>query len=259
MITANVIAGGLALFIVIASVFRSAPVTETSSSQTFTPLYSQGKVALQRWLKQSPQPLPHSTIVSTDGVQGVGNGDYIVSFLVESGNTLYKASLEINQSGQQYTLLANPSVAVSQSVIGAPAPSSSPWPGIAVGTTPPSASFNQAITGWANAFTSGSSSALSLTVGDPNSSVHFTPLSGIAQVVATTVSYAPMNKQNTVGIARVNLAITWDGEPTSSNPVANYTFDVLVDRPLSAAPVVVAWGPPGSGPSLVPYQNAVRN
>jgi hypothetical protein len=34
-------------------------------------------------------------------------------------------------------------------------------------------------------------------------------------------------------------------------------MDVLVERASTAAPVVVAWGPSGSGPMLRPYQNAV--
>jgi hypothetical protein len=69
---------------------------------------------------------------------------------------------------------------------------------------------------------------------------------------------------------RVELAITWpSAEPTSQtagpttppaeppDAAARVAFDVLVTGADTAAPRVVAWGGPGTGPELTPFRNAV--
>jgi hypothetical protein len=60
----------------------------------------------------------------------------------------------------------------------------------------------------------------------------------------------------------VTVSLLWKGEKApafgSSTSGPQTTMDLLLERADTAAPVVVAWGPPGSGPGLVPYQNAVR-
>ena len=64
----------------------------------------------------------------------------------------------------------------------------------------------------------------------------------------------------------VNLDITWADQPAnrqtgndqsvSANPQGpQTTLDLLVERAHTAAPVVIAWGPPGSGPTLTAHQN----
>ena len=65
---------------------------------------------------------------------------------------------------------------------------------------------------------------------------------------------------------RVDLNLDWaTAAPPTQEPVADspdtlrppVTFDVLVTGADTAAPRVVAWGGPGTGPTLVPYGNAV--
>ena len=67
------------------------------------------------------------------------------------------------------------------------------------------------------------------------------------------------------GRARV-LTLTWDVTRTTELPGTaaakttsgqSVSFDVLVTGADTAAPRVVAWGGPGSGPTLVPFGNAV--
>lgn len=45
-----------------------------------------------------------------------------------------------------------------------------------------------------------------------------------------------------------------------SQPRQSFTlsFDILLSDPSAALPSIVAWGPPGSGPDLEPYQNAIN-
>jgi hypothetical protein len=199
--------------------------------------------------------------VPTQSTQPTTN-DEIVSYVVLAKGVFYKVSIEAQVTGTNASVVSDPYIAPISGVSSVPgaAPTiTSPWPGITPAGTPTSGPLQQSVQGWANAFTSGSSSALALSVGDPNSGDHYVPLRGISQATSTIEFYAPLNKKSTAAIAEVNLDIVWSGEKiaTNSNSNSNYTFDILIERPLSAAPVVVAWGPPGSGPQLKPYQNAI--
>ena len=46
-------------------------------------------------------------------------------------------------------------------------------------------------------------------------------------------------------------------QPRTRRPPPPVAFDVLVTGADTAAPRVVAWGGPGTGPTLVPFGNAV--
>jgi len=272
VIIADIAVAPLILLLILLFVFggsRSATTTTSNSFPASNPGAYQGQVAIQRWLNSKPAPLPGGQIVSLDNIKKVpvpsGStqptaNDEIVSYVVLAKGTFYKVSVEAQVTGTNASVVSDPYIAPisgASSVPGAAPTITSPWPGITPTGTPTSGPLQQSVQGWANAFTSGSSSALALSVGDPNSGDHYVPLHGISQATATIEFYAPINKKGTEAIAEVNLDIVWDGEKTASNSSSNYTFDILIERPLSAAPVVVAWGPPGSGPQLKPYQNAI--
>ncbi|MGO3234168.1 MAG: hypothetical protein ACTIKT_11945, partial [Microbacterium sp.] len=94
----------------------------------------------------------------------------------------------------------------------------------------------------------------------------------VAEVTVVDAAYIPdpsagsdvdVAEQNLGMFARVEVVLWWEGqerperESTSSRP-APVTFDVLIENPNTATPLVTAWGAPGSGPSLVAYENAVN-
>ena len=122
---------------------------------------------------------------------------------------------------------------------------------------------------WLAAYTSGSDAALHLAVGDPNPAHTYVALSGVRQASYTVLAAAPVGKPADGDLAvEISLSLVWDHEHvaspelagmngTSGSPARQTTMDLLVAHASSAAPVVVAWGPPGSGPSLRPYENAI--
>jgi len=136
---------------------------------------------------------------------------------------------------------------------------SSPWPNLnGVAQSPTiSGPLTQALNGWAHAYATGSPSQLALTVGDPNALDHYTPLSGVSQVQSVTVDFSYSNPKANTGQSLLEVTLTVSMNHVSQ-PV-QLTYDLLVERTNSAAPTIVAWGPPGSGPSLTPYQNAHKS
>ena len=127
---------------------------------------------------------------------------------------------------------------------------------------------------WLAAYTSGSDAALHLAVGDPNPAHTYVALSGVRQASYTVLAAAPVGKPADGDLAvEISLSLVWDHEHvaspnlsdaalagtsgTSSSPAPQTTMDLLVAHASSAAPIVVAWGSPGSGPSLRPYENAI--
>ena len=149
---------------------------------------------------------------------------------------------------------------------GSGATQSGPWPGLVATTSVPPA-VSQTVQSWADAYSSGNPATLALAVGDPDTADHYTPLSGVAAVSATVVEAAQVKGTTGDDMAvEVALDITWADQPAnrqtgneqsvSVNPQGpQTTLDLLVERAHTAAPVVVAWGPPGSGPTLTAYQN----
>ncbi len=272
VIIADITVAPLILLLILVFIFGGTRKATTVSNlfPASNPGAYQGQIAIQQWLNSQPAPLPGGHIVSLYKIAKVPAAtatasstqpipdDEIVSYIILARGTFYKVSVEAQVTGSTASIISDPYLAPIAGVSSVPgvAPTvTSPWPGITPAGIPTSGPLQQSVQGWADAFTSGSPSALALSVGDPNSSDHYVPLQGVAQVTTTIEFYAPINKQGTEAIAEVNLAMTWKGEkPTTTS---NYTFDILIERPLSAAPVVVAWGPPGSGPQLKPYQNAI--
>jgi hypothetical protein len=268
-VIADIVVAPLILLLILFSVIggsKGSTTGATNPNPLINPGVYQGQVAIQQWLNSKPSPLPGGHIVSfyntvpihapSTATPPVAN-DEIVNYIVLANGTFYKVSVEAQLTGSSASIISDPYLSVtanSTTVPGSTPTISSPWPGISPTPVPSSGPLQQSVQGWANALTSGSSSSLALSIGDPNQGDHYVPLHGVSQVASTIEFYAPTNKTGTKAIAEVNLAITWNGEKPTTN--SNYTFDILIERPLSAAPVVVAWGPPGSGPSLTPYQNA---
>lgn len=258
-----------------------APVAAFSGAAS-----SAGKVVatiqVEKWLKAIPDPLPNGRILSWDGAYDIhpqtdkgGSSGPPVAFKVEVNRFtvqgdpgVFEADVEVALTASGPVALGGPSLIPVQlgPSAGSEATQSGPWPGlVASSSVPPPVA--QAVQSWADAYTSGNSATLALAVGDPDTADHYTPLSGVAAVSATVVDAAQTRGTTADEMAvEVALDITWADQPAnrqtandqsvSVNPQGpQTTLDVLIERAHSAAPVVVAWGPPGSGPTLTAYQN----
>ncbi len=118
---------------------------------------------------------------------------------------------------------------------------------------------------WLAAYTSGDPAALKQVVGDPDSNRSYLPLSG---VTLSSPSIGPVgwlwgDDQNRgqdplphQALLRVTVGGAWAGQtPAPGGTVPTLTYDLLLDKADTAAPVVVAWGSPGA--PLTEYGNAV--
>lgn len=261
-----------------------------TSATTATAASSPGEAVawttLQRWLAEKPAPLPGGKILAWEGAAPVAV-THPSKRAADAGGVVWHAEIDrfalTGQTGRVYrvdvevalgpngsaTPVGGPSIEPGPPTIASPA-SDGPWPGINATASVPSA-VAAAITGWADAYVSGSPSSLHLAVGDPNPADHYQPLSGVSSVTATPIWGASIRAASADEmIVEVRLALTWDGQQTptglsgdsgvsgTSGAAPTTTVDLLIERANSAAPVVVAWGPPGSGPTLTPYANATR-
>ena len=281
----------LTMLVALSNVHPRTTGARSNASAVSSPGRVVATLALERWLAETPAPLPHATIQSWDGAHdiapapvkgGPGQSAPVLwtaeldTFTLVVGSPskpmVYSAVLEValKPSGGAVAL-GGPSLTVESPTSTASGwDTGAPWSGI-TSTATVTPAVQSALNGWLTAFTSGSGSQLRLAVGDTRSSVHYVALSGIASATDTVVAAAtraapnlapvPTNTNPSAEIVEVTLSLLWKGEKapafssTTSGPAT--TMDILLERAATAAPVVVAWGPPGSGPGLVPYQNAV--
>jgi len=281
----------LSILVALTNVNPSGTGLAASSSQTSSPGRTVATLALEQWLGENPSPLPHATVQSWDGssdvapapVKGTAGQSAPVTWTAELDNftlvvptpklTIYTATIEVAlKPGGGAAAVGGPSLTVRPPTdLSSGWSDGAPWSGINLSSSV-SPSVQSAINGWLVAFTSGNGSQLRLAVGDTRSSYYYVPLSGVASatdnVVANATRVAPNDAPTTTSvhpsaeIVEVTLNLLWRGEKapafgTSPSGPAT-TMDILLERADTAAPVVVAWGPSGSGPSLVPYQNAIR-
>ena len=282
----------LSLIVVAGSRAPAAPAAvHTVINENTSPGRTAATQELDAWLAETPSPLPNAIVVSWDGATsvpsvspppGAATGSAgvtpwqaeIDTFTLEvpqpasssqsSGPptyTVYKAGVEVALApGGGAVALGGPSLTKEPPAPPVTADPSGPWPGISA-TPTVSSPVSQAIQGWLSAYTSGSASSLELSVGDPNSAHAYIPLSGVSSATDTVTAAA--SRPGGAEIAEVTLDIVWNGEGASATTPADgvtppqTTMDLLIERANTAAPVVVAWGPPGSGPTLKPYSNAV--
>lgn len=256
---------------------------DPSSTATSSAGRTAATLELRSWLAAAPSPLPGGQILSWDGavvlppatapLQADGSRDEapatykteLDSFtLIDSHQHTYTATVQValDPRGGGAEALSGPSLAPTVPAASDSWTGGGPWPGLDPVPQVPN-SVQTAITGWVNAYTSGSADALRLAVGDTSSRHTYLPLTGVASATATATAGADYGRPGAM-IVQVQLDIVWQGQKpatdgsggdTSDTPQT--TMDLLVERAGTAAPVVVAWGAPGSGPTLTPYRNAV--
>ncbi len=278
----------LAVFAVLSSYARAAPVAPapntTQSADAASPGRSAAQTSVNAWLANKPSPLPGGSVLFWEGAHKVApvvlpaspTGSQAVpevpnapsievdSFvLITTSNRMYTAEVQValDPRGGAKTIAGPSLIPIAPGLGDSWASGVGSWQGLKPES--PSDVVAQAVTVWARAYTSGDSAQIRLTVGDPTPGHAYIPLSGVSSVVPTVTGQAQPGTDPSKVIARVQLSITWAGQPAptdtgsarSQDPSA--TFDVLLDKANTASPVVVAWGGPGEGPKLAPYQNAV--
>ncbi len=213
-------------------------------------------VALSAWLKSHPAPLPGAHVVDWAGASVVGQAPGPAGWqavdehfvLVGMSGTLWMATVEVAfAAGAMPGVVAGPYVvplATSQSVA-----TSGPWPGLQAGTVPTLVSA--AIAGWARAYCSGNPAELRLAVGDNDPAHVYQPLGGVVAEAVAVPWYAQLPRSSDA-VAQVDLHVRWAGQRVM--PAQPMVMDLLIARASGLAPLVVSWGPPGSGPSLRAYQ-----
>ena len=250
------------------SLLSSRSHTAAASSATI-PVSSPGMpmalVRLNTWLGTAPKPLPGGRVLGWTGARTTpplmsANGQKISSWtssvesfaVSDSAGNVYTASVQVALDPRGGgTVVAGPSLTALPGAANDGWVDALPWPGldpIAV-----SDGVAQAVTQWASAYLSGSGDALRVVVGDTDTAHSYTPMSGATLSKAVTTNAGLLDPKNPSRVAaRVVLDVTWPGQEGA----AQLVFDVLLDRANTAAPVVLAWGGPGSGPTLTPFGNA---
>lgn len=261
------------LVTILAVAHSSVPATSQAPAGT-APGEAVAQLAVERWLSSSPSPLPHGRILFFSGASPVpvakvsrqsGAASKVTwtaedeSFVLSANGSTYTASVEVVFPPGNRTGVANASPSLSPQPGSPPNPAAQtgPWPGVTASASAP-APVVQAVQGWAQAYTSGSASSLRLAVGDTSASDHFIPLHGVSQVTSSVSWSAPLASAGEM-VANVSLTLVWNHQQAPSQyqtTVPQVTMDLLIERANTPAPVVVAWGPSGGGPSLTPFQNA---
>ena len=235
---------------------------------------AQAQVAVERWLATKPSPLPGGRVVAytgsttkpaqrRDGQQTEQRTLSTYAFvLADPAGQMYDTSIQMVVSDDGAVALADPAlVPIPPSSPEAGGQAEWPWPGVASIAAAPE--YSQAVTAWTKAYTGGDPAALKLAVGDPAADRFYMPLAGVTfsdisvgQVGALWADDQDRTKESKPrqALLRVSVSATWASEGAATRQ-PSLTYDLLLDRADTAAPVVVAWGPPGA--DLSPYGNAV--
>lgn len=237
---------------------------------------AEAQLAVETWLNQTPAPVPGGRVVSFTGATSVTpepdeSGEpanyQLVTYqfvLADSATRLYTTSIQMAVSAAGSVEVAGPAVVPVPGTDPNAATGQWPWPGIPSGASNPG--YQSAVAAWTRAYASGDPAELKQTVGDPDPARSYVPLSGVTLSQPSIDQVGQLwaedqdrteNALPTQALLRVRVAATWAGQPNpaSSEQMPTLTYDLLLDRADTAAPVVVAWGSPGT--TLQPYGNAL--
>lgn len=234
--------------------------------------------SLRRWLASEPAPLPGGQMVSWDGSRNIpvtkrvddNNQDLtekdaytaeVDTFtVIDASGTMWTASVLVKVDPRGGAVaIGSPSLEPKVPAVSDGWDKGSPWPGIKVDASGVNDNTETAVETWAEAYTSGDPKRLLLAVGDTNGGNVYVPIKGVQAVKSKIVTAAPLvYGNNSTIIAQVELDLTWYGQPAKEGESGTpTTMDVLIQRADTASPIVVAWGAPGTGPTLSPFGNAI--
>lgn len=235
-------------------------------------------IEVRRWLGQDPSPFPGGVLVGWDSADskkapdpdGTAGKDYHIEVhrltIAASNGALYDTTvtLGVSDSIGSYVLGEPTLVARAPSVTTF---AGTPWPDALDYPAPDAVA--SAVTTWAEAYSSGDPNALRIAVQDTSSTHSYMPLSGASLSNGEITESAGVWPSGTTEEERTSsdppkmliqatFDIKWKGQKKRNDESpATVTYDLLVTKADTAAPVVVAWGGAGTGPSLKEYGNAV--
>lgn len=273
----------LANMAMLPKVLEARPVVAAQAAQLNPETKAAAMLEVKNWLAQNPSPLPGGTLLSWDGVEIQAEPSITVN--KDTNQTEEKQGLQLHTmtvaASTKTVFTTTVQVAYSPvrgaKVVGAPTlvpkapndedlwPNLTMWPGMNKITT--TDAVTQAASGWVDAFTSGNPDKLRLAVGDTASNHSYVPL---AQATASDVRVLEVGAPKRTGtdseekapsrvVARVSFGIKWTGQNVEhASALSRVTYDVLIERAETNAPVIVAWGGTGTGETLKPYGNAVE-
>lgn len=199
------------------------------------------------------KPLASVTRIAHEGFSVVRAGDREVEehrFLL-SGNDkqlLWILTVPIQRTGLTGVLVAAPSLSPALQL--ATPPSRFDWTDVP-GQQTKSAQLERIVESWGKAYLSNDSAALLQLTGDPKVQTYI-GITGFELTNSTVRSLVGRGDNASWSVARVELKTR-----TKDGFQGLMEFDLLITDAGTGTPKIVAWGPPGSGGSLAPYQNAL--
>lgn len=229
---------------------------------------SAGRFAAQQemvtWLASSPSPLPGGKLSYWAGSRSLDSKSKtdirtLETFILVGGNgSGYRATYEVSIDPRGgAAVMTGPSLEAVSGSASDNWQSTQTWSGIS-SVSDVTTQVTGAVQSWANAYVSGNPQQLGLVVGDPNANHTYEPMSGASSVAITVKQFA---KAPNGAIAQVEMIPKWDdairSDANNGDGGTPIVMDVLLKNTETAAPQVIAWGAPGTGPSLKAYQNAL--
>lgn len=267
---------------------QEAPSFSASTAMS-APGRAEATRAVIEWLDHDPSPLPGAIIQAWDGAEEIEwpltdslasqadendlpvkwNHEFTLAVPAQETDTgmrtsdtryyLTQVMVEVTKKSGVVVLTkpsiipVPPSVAEGSGQLGT-------WPNTVPGTLPQPAV--EAIDKWALAYVGPDPVALKLATGDPTVENAYTPLAGVKDVsvqIGQSAFIVSSKDEKTSDLMVATVTLTLDrkaDDNQTSLPTA--TLDLLIDQVNSGSPKVVAWGSPGTGHLLTPYENAVN-
>ncbi len=230
---------------------------------------------VESWLKTDPAPLPGGHVLGWESSEVVepqldessqqkdpppSLEAHRVSVADDSGQ-VFIAEVSIVLRTNSAPTVTGPPLLVSVENIDRASSGTFSWPGWRA--TSVSDDVKVAIENWANAYLGSEPGSLRAAVGDPDKTRLYMPLGGAYLVGVNTnqgaarVADLDGNKSPAQIIVSVSMRYSWTAPTEANQKSVPMQMDLLIDGADTASPKVVAWGPAGFGPRLVPYMNAV--
>lgn len=174
-------------------------------------------------------------------------------FLVTTDGPDYILSVVVALDGEVPTLAAYPSLSPAFTDPGRPAaPLEYQDSQLAIDPATVAGPVKETVESWATAYVTNDLEALRVVVGDPTAQAG--DYRGLGGFTLTDVELRSAVNTNNGLVLRVRLVMT----STSPNGARiSNDFDLLVQGESTTLPTVVAWGQPGSGPTLERFQNRI--
>lgn len=256
------------MLVVAQSIVGEADTSTSAGAEVPTQVRAEALDAVGDWLASETSPLSDAQVLGWDRAESVPwpeNVDdedrthtvWAAHVLVSTSAGIYDAGVQVNyEPSTGATVVGAPSllpVPVSRDI----SSEISLWPG----TTSVAASeaTTRAVEAWAQAYTSGDADALATVVSDPDASHRYSPISGFTHTTTQVeiAAYRAYNRGDKPDTSLLMVSVTLYAQREGQDKPSQLSFDLLVSDPTTGAARVTAWGSPGSGPNLKPYENAV--